>query len=172
MQMIVFSGLIAILASVSAECDVGKTVKDFDFNKVSTVQAVCWDCGFESRQYYGCVSLSSVVFFRQSFMRRADHLSRIVLSSAACPVSVIVKPCKRGHDSLLGRSSKSKIKIIIKNSYVYAASVSSSKTRCSFLLCLIFCMFNSTVNNEAIHSRMKCSQIINSQQDVSTCGQI
>ena len=37
MQLIVVSGLIAILASVSAECDVGKTVQDFDFNKVSTV---------------------------------------------------------------------------------------------------------------------------------------
>jgi hypothetical protein len=37
MPLIVVSGLIAILASVSAECDVQKTVNDFDFNKVSTV---------------------------------------------------------------------------------------------------------------------------------------
>ena len=37
MQLIVLSGLIAILASVSAQCDVGNTVEDFDFNKVSTV---------------------------------------------------------------------------------------------------------------------------------------
>ena len=37
MLLIAVSGLIAILVSVSAECDVGKTVNDFDFNKVSTV---------------------------------------------------------------------------------------------------------------------------------------
>jgi hypothetical protein len=67
MQLIVFSCLIAILASVSADCDVGKTVQDFDFNKVSTVTAVCRECGFESRQGYGCVPLSSVVFFQVEY---------------------------------------------------------------------------------------------------------
>ena len=46
MQLIVVWGLIAILESVSADCHVGKTINDFDFNKVSTVMAVCWDCGF------------------------------------------------------------------------------------------------------------------------------
>jgi hypothetical protein len=60
MQRIVILGLIAILAPVSADCDVEKTVKDFDFNKVSPVMAVFWDCGFEYRQVYGCFSLTSV----------------------------------------------------------------------------------------------------------------
>jgi hypothetical protein len=64
MQLIVVWGLIAISASVSADCHVGKTINDFDFNKVSTVMAVCWDCGFETRNYYGCVSPLSIVFFQ------------------------------------------------------------------------------------------------------------
>jgi hypothetical protein len=64
MQLIVVLGLTAILVSVSADCDVEKTVHDFDFNKVSIVMAFCWDCGFEYRQGYGCVSLASVGFFQ------------------------------------------------------------------------------------------------------------
>jgi hypothetical protein len=60
MQLTVVLGLIAILGSVSADCDVEKTVNDFDFNKVSSVMAVCWHCGFESRQGHGCASLASV----------------------------------------------------------------------------------------------------------------
>jgi hypothetical protein len=64
MQLIVVSGLIAILASVSADCDAGKAVNDFDFHKVSTVMAVCWNCDFETRKDYGCVSPLSVVFFQ------------------------------------------------------------------------------------------------------------
>ena len=65
MQLIVVSGLIAILASVSADCDVGKTVNDFDFNKVSTFKAVCWDCGFESHLLlWMCVSFEVRVLFR------------------------------------------------------------------------------------------------------------
>ena len=35
MQLIVILGVIAKLALVSGECDVGKTVNDFDFTKVS-----------------------------------------------------------------------------------------------------------------------------------------
>ena len=35
MQMIIVLGLIAKLASVSGHCDLGKTVHDFDFYKVS-----------------------------------------------------------------------------------------------------------------------------------------
>jgi len=34
MHLIVVLGLIAKLASASGDCDVGKTVQDFDFNKV------------------------------------------------------------------------------------------------------------------------------------------
>jgi len=67
MQLIVLSCLIAILASVSGDCDVGKTVQDFDFTKVSTAMAVCRECGLESRQVFGCVSLSSVVFFEVEY---------------------------------------------------------------------------------------------------------
>jgi hypothetical protein len=64
MQLIVVSGLIAILASVSADCDVGKTVNDFDFNKVCTLMVVCLNCGFESPLRLGrCVSLD-FNFFR------------------------------------------------------------------------------------------------------------
>jgi hypothetical protein len=63
MQLIVFSGLIAILALVSADCDVGKTVNDFDFNKVSYVMALWCDCIFESSQGYGCVCTLSVALF-------------------------------------------------------------------------------------------------------------
>jgi hypothetical protein len=36
MKLIIVLGLIAKLASVSGDCDVGKTVHDFDFNKVSS----------------------------------------------------------------------------------------------------------------------------------------
>ena len=35
MQPIIILGVIAKLALVSGECDVGKTVNDFDFTKVS-----------------------------------------------------------------------------------------------------------------------------------------
>jgi hypothetical protein len=35
MQLIIVLGLVAKLVSVSGECDVGKTVNDFDFTKVS-----------------------------------------------------------------------------------------------------------------------------------------
>jgi hypothetical protein len=59
MNLFFVLGLMSILASVSADCDVEKTVKNFDFNKVSTVVAVCWDCGFDSRQGYGCVTFMS-----------------------------------------------------------------------------------------------------------------
>ena len=65
MQLIVVSCLIAILASVSADCDVGKTVQDFDFNKVSSDMTVCRECG--SRQCYGSLSLSSVVYFQVEY---------------------------------------------------------------------------------------------------------
>jgi hypothetical protein len=64
MQLIVVSVLIAILASVSANWDVGKTANDFDFNKISTVMAVCWDCVFQSHQDYGCVTPLMFVFFQ------------------------------------------------------------------------------------------------------------
>jgi len=36
MQLIIILGLIAKLASVSGDCDVGKTVQDFDITKVSS----------------------------------------------------------------------------------------------------------------------------------------
>jgi hypothetical protein len=42
MQLIVFLGLIAKLASVSGDCDVGKTVYDFDFNNVSSDMLKCF----------------------------------------------------------------------------------------------------------------------------------
>jgi len=65
MQLIVVSGLIAILASVSADCDVGKTVNDFDFNKIITFMAVCRDCNFESPSVlWMCVSFEVRVLFR------------------------------------------------------------------------------------------------------------
>jgi len=35
MQLIILLALIVKLVSVSGDCDVGKTVKDFDFKKVS-----------------------------------------------------------------------------------------------------------------------------------------
>jgi len=36
MQLIIILGLIAKLASVSGDCDVGKTLHDFDITKVSS----------------------------------------------------------------------------------------------------------------------------------------
>jgi hypothetical protein len=42
MQLIVVLGLIVKLASVSGGCDVGKTVHDFDFNKVSSGMLTCF----------------------------------------------------------------------------------------------------------------------------------
>ena len=45
-------------------------------------------------------------FAGREFMRRVDHLPRVVLPSAAYPMSIIVKPCNGGHFSLSGRSSK------------------------------------------------------------------
>ena len=62
MLLIVVLGLIAKLASVSAECDVAKTVQDFDFNKVSSVMAVFGFYRFEFSQGYGCLSLVCCVF--------------------------------------------------------------------------------------------------------------
>jgi hypothetical protein len=35
MQLIIILGVIAKLALVSGDCDVGKTINDFDFTKVS-----------------------------------------------------------------------------------------------------------------------------------------
>ena len=67
MLLIVLSCLIAILASVSADCYVGKSVEDFDFKKISTVTAVCRGFVFESRHGYGCASLSSVVFVKAEY---------------------------------------------------------------------------------------------------------
>jgi len=42
MQLIVFLGLIAKLASVSSDCDVGKNVHYFDFKKVSSDMLKCF----------------------------------------------------------------------------------------------------------------------------------
>ena len=42
MLLIVVLGLIAKLASVSGDCDVGKTVHDFDINKVSSDMLTCF----------------------------------------------------------------------------------------------------------------------------------
>jgi len=42
MHLIVVLGLIAKLASVSGDCDVGKTVQDFDYNKVSSDMLKCF----------------------------------------------------------------------------------------------------------------------------------
>ena len=67
MELIVLSCLIAILASVSADCYVGKSVEDFDFKKASTVTAVCRECVFESRHGYGCAPLSGVVFVQVEY---------------------------------------------------------------------------------------------------------
>jgi len=41
MQLIIVLGIIAKLASVSGECDVGKTVHDFDFNNVNFAMITC-----------------------------------------------------------------------------------------------------------------------------------
>jgi len=41
-QLIVFLGLIAKLMSVSSDCDVGKTVHDFDFKKVISDTLKCF----------------------------------------------------------------------------------------------------------------------------------
>ena len=42
MQLIIVLCLIAKLALVSGDCDVGKTVNDFDINKVSTDVFTCF----------------------------------------------------------------------------------------------------------------------------------
>jgi hypothetical protein len=42
MQLIIVLGLIAKLASVSGKCDVEKTVKDFDYKKVSSDMLSCF----------------------------------------------------------------------------------------------------------------------------------
>ena len=50
----------------------------------------CWDCGFESRQGNGCLSLASVVCFHVEFSASADRSSRGILPSVVC-LSVIMK---------------------------------------------------------------------------------
>jgi hypothetical protein len=42
MQLIILLGLIAKLVLVSGDCDVGKTVHDFDFNNVSSYIVKCF----------------------------------------------------------------------------------------------------------------------------------
>lgn len=42
MQLIVFLGLIAKLASVSGDCDLGNTVHDFYFNNVNSDMLKCF----------------------------------------------------------------------------------------------------------------------------------
>ena len=54
----------------------------------------CWDCGFESRQRHGCLSLVIVVCCQEEVcLIRADHSSRGVLMNFVC-LSMIVKPRK------------------------------------------------------------------------------
>jgi len=50
----------------------------------------CGDCGLESRQGHGCISLVSVVCCQVELLRRADYSYRGVLPRAVC-LSVIVK---------------------------------------------------------------------------------
>jgi hypothetical protein len=42
MQLIVVLGIIAKLASVSGDCDVGETIHDFNFNKVNPHVLKCF----------------------------------------------------------------------------------------------------------------------------------
>jgi hypothetical protein len=42
MKLIIFLGLIAQLALVSGDCNVGKAVRNFDYNKVSTEILNCF----------------------------------------------------------------------------------------------------------------------------------
>ena len=57
----------------------------------------CWDCGFESRREYGCLSL--VIFVR--CLRRDDHSSREVLPSVVS-LSATVTLRKLGRRGPLG----------------------------------------------------------------------
>jgi hypothetical protein len=42
MLLIIILGIIAKLVSVSGDCDVGKTVNNFDINKVSSDKLTCF----------------------------------------------------------------------------------------------------------------------------------
>jgi ethanolamine transporter EutH len=42
MQLIIVLGIIAKLASVYGDCDVGKTIHNFDFTKVSSNMFMCF----------------------------------------------------------------------------------------------------------------------------------
>jgi hypothetical protein len=42
MQLIIVLGLIAKLASIYGDCNVGQTVQDFDFNNVSSDMFTCF----------------------------------------------------------------------------------------------------------------------------------
>jgi hypothetical protein len=47
-------------------------------------QIAYWDCGFESLQGHGCLSVVSACIVRQRALRRADQASREVIPTVAC----------------------------------------------------------------------------------------
>ena len=64
----------------------------------------CWDCGFESHQGRGCLSLGCCVYFQVQVSATPDHSFRRALPNVVC-LSVISKPHQWGGLRPLGLSS-------------------------------------------------------------------